>query len=44
MNVPLLTTLSAAAAAVTGIRAMREKALQYRSLQEHFRLQEKKLS
>ena len=42
MNVPLLTTLSAAAAAVTGIRAMREKALTYRSLQEHFRIQEKK--
>ena len=40
MNVPLLTTLSAAAAAVVGIRAMREKALRYRSLQEHFRLQE----
>ena len=44
MNVPLLTTLSAAAAAVMGIRAMREKALKYRSLQDHFRLQEKKLS
>jgi len=44
MNVPLLTTLSAAAAAVMGIRAMREKALKYRSLQEHFRMQEKKLS
>jgi carbamoyl-phosphate synthase large subunit len=40
MNVPLLTTLSAAAAAVTGIRAMREKALQYRSLQDHFRRQQ----
>jgi carbamoyl-phosphate synthase large subunit len=39
MNVPLLTTLSAAAAAVMGIRAMREKALKYRSLQDHFRLQ-----
>jgi carbamoyl-phosphate synthase large subunit len=44
MNVPLLTTLSAAAAAVVGIRAVREKALKYRSLQEHFRLQEKKPS
>ncbi len=41
MNVPLLTTLSAAAAAVVGIRAMREKALRYRSLQTHFKLQEK---
>jgi carbamoyl-phosphate synthase large subunit len=39
MNVPLLTTLSAGAAAVVGIRAMREKALKYRSLQEHFRKQ-----
>jgi carbamoyl-phosphate synthase large subunit len=39
MNVPLLTTLSAAAAGVMGIRAMREKALKYRSLQEHFRIQ-----
>ncbi|MBN1439495.1 MAG: carbamoyl-phosphate synthase large subunit [Anaerolineales bacterium] len=38
MNVPLLTTLSAAAAAVAGIRAMREKALEYRSLQEHFKV------
>jgi carbamoyl-phosphate synthase large subunit len=39
MNVTLLTTLSAASAAVMGIRAMREKALKYRSLQEHFRRQ-----
>jgi carbamoyl-phosphate synthase large subunit len=39
MNVPLLTTLSAAAAAVVGIRAMREKGLKYRSLQEHFKNQ-----
>jgi carbamoyl-phosphate synthase large subunit len=36
MNVPLLTTLSAASAAVAGIRAMQEKGLRYRSLQEHF--------
>ena len=40
MNVPLLTTLSAAQAAVMGIRAMRDKGLNYRSLQEHFRRQE----
>jgi hypothetical protein len=39
--VTLLTTLSAAQAAVMGIRAMREKTLSYRSLQEHFRLQGK---
>jgi len=38
MDVPLLTTLSAAAAAVAGIRALREKALKYRSLQDHFRM------
>jgi carbamoyl-phosphate synthase large subunit len=36
MNVPLLTTLSAAAAAVAAIQALRQKELQYRSLQEHF--------
>jgi carbamoyl-phosphate synthase large subunit len=36
MDVPLLTTLSAAAAAVAGIRALRAKALKYRSLQAHF--------
>jgi carbamoyl-phosphate synthase large subunit len=41
MNVPLLTTLSAAAAAVVGIHAMREKTLSYRSLQTHFHLQER---
>jgi carbamoyl-phosphate synthase large subunit len=34
-GVPLLTTLSAALAAVNGIRAMQEKQLQFRSLQEH---------
>jgi carbamoyl-phosphate synthase large subunit len=37
MNVPLLTTLSAATAAVAGIRAVKEKALRYRSLQDHFK-------
>ena len=36
MDVPLLTTLSAAAAAVAGIRALQAKALKYRSLQAHF--------
>jgi carbamoyl-phosphate synthase large subunit len=36
MDVPLLTTLSAAAAAVAAIRAMRERELRYRSLQTHF--------
>jgi carbamoyl-phosphate synthase large subunit len=34
-GVPLLTTLSAAAAAVTAIRALRQKGLRYRSLQAH---------
>ncbi|NJN53735.1 MAG: hypothetical protein HC804_02625 [Anaerolineae bacterium] len=34
-NVPLITTLSAAQAAVSGIRALREKDLQVRSLQMH---------
>jgi len=37
MNVPLLTTLSAAAAAVAAIKAMRQKELHYRSLQDHYR-------
>ena len=37
MNVPLLTTLSAAAAAVAAIRALRERDFRYRSLQAHFR-------
>jgi carbamoyl-phosphate synthase large subunit len=37
MNVPLLTTLSAAMAAVNAIQALRKKELSYRSLQEHFR-------
>ena len=36
MNVPLLTTLSAAMAAVSAIRAMHNKELRYRSLQSHF--------
>ncbi len=34
-NVPLITTLSAAQAAVNGIRALREKDFQVRSLQAH---------
>jgi carbamoyl-phosphate synthase large subunit len=38
MNIPLITTLSAASASVAGIRALREKGLRYRSLQEHYRL------
>ncbi len=36
-GIPLLTTLSAAAAAVQGIRALRERELEVRSLQEHYR-------
>jgi carbamoyl-phosphate synthase large subunit len=36
MNVPLLTTLSAARAAVSAIQAMRKNELQYKSLQSHF--------
>jgi carbamoyl-phosphate synthase large subunit len=36
MNVPLLTTLSAAMAAVSAIRALHNKELRYRSLQSHF--------
>lgn len=38
MNVPLLTTLSAGAAAVSAIRALRQKELKYRSLQTHYAL------
>ncbi len=38
-NVPLLTTLSAAQAAVNGIRALRVKDLRVRSLQAHYRQQ-----
>jgi carbamoyl-phosphate synthase large subunit len=36
MDVPLLTTLSAATAAVAAIRAVKQKDLRYRSLQAHF--------
>ncbi len=36
MNITLLTTLSAFAAAVSGIRALRQHELQYRSLQAHY--------
>jgi carbamoyl-phosphate synthase large subunit len=36
MDVPLLTTLSAAAAAVAAMRALRERDFRYRSLQAHF--------
>jgi carbamoyl-phosphate synthase large subunit len=36
MDIPLLTTLSAAAAAVAAIQALRHKELRYRSLQSHF--------
>jgi carbamoyl-phosphate synthase large subunit len=36
MNLPLLTTLSAAMAAISAIQAMRKKELHYRSLQSHF--------
>ena len=36
MNVPLLTTLSAAMAAVSAIQALGKKELRYQSLQSHF--------
>jgi carbamoyl-phosphate synthase large subunit len=36
MNVPLLTTLTAAMASVAGIRALKEKDLTFRSLQAHY--------
>jgi carbamoyl-phosphate synthase large subunit len=36
MDVPLLTTLSAATAAVSAIRAVKQKEIRYRSLQAHF--------
>ncbi len=36
-NVPLLTTLSAAAAAINGVTALKAKELNVRSLQTHFR-------
>jgi carbamoyl-phosphate synthase large subunit len=35
MNVPLLTTLSAAAAAVAAIQGLRKKEMKYRSMQDH---------
>jgi carbamoyl-phosphate synthase large subunit len=37
MNIPLLTTLSAARAAVSAIQAMNKKELKYKSLQSHFK-------
>jgi carbamoyl-phosphate synthase large subunit len=39
MEIPLITTLSAAQAAVNGIRALHQKELRVRSLQEHYALQ-----
>jgi carbamoyl-phosphate synthase large subunit len=39
MEIPLLTTLSAAAAAAAAIRALKQKDFSYRSLQEHYRRQ-----
>jgi carbamoyl-phosphate synthase large subunit len=36
MEIPLITTLSAAQAAVNGIRALHQKELRVRSLQEHY--------
>jgi carbamoyl-phosphate synthase large subunit len=36
LEIPLITTLSAAHAAVNGIRALRQKSLAVRSLQEHY--------
>ncbi len=36
MDLPLLTTLSAATAAVSAIRALRQQELRYRSLQAHY--------
>jgi carbamoyl-phosphate synthase large subunit len=36
MDIPVLTTLSAASAAVAAIRALRQKELKYRSLQAHY--------
>jgi carbamoyl-phosphate synthase large subunit len=38
-EIPLITTMSAALAAVSGIRALRQEELRVRSLQEHYRLQ-----
>lgn len=42
MGIPLVTTLTAANAAVSGIRALREKGLTYRSLQAHYSRQVRK--
>jgi carbamoyl-phosphate synthase large subunit len=39
MNIPILTTLSAAAAAVAAIRALQQKELHYRSLQDHYKVE-----
>lgn len=39
MEIPLITTLSAAHAAVNGIRATQQKELEVRSLQEHYEMQ-----
>jgi carbamoyl-phosphate synthase large subunit len=36
LDIPLLTTLSAASAAVAGIRALTQHSLRYRSLQDHY--------
>jgi len=36
MNVPMITTLSAAMASVSAIQALRKNELKYRSLQSHF--------
>lgn len=36
MGIPLLTTLSAAMAAVAAIRALSQNELRYKSLQDHF--------
>ncbi|MFN8423958.1 MAG: hypothetical protein U0470_11480 [Anaerolineae bacterium] len=38
-KVPLLTTLSAAVACVAGIRALRDRDISVRGLQEHYRIQ-----
>lgn len=39
LEIPLITTLSAAQAAVSGIRALQQKELRVRSLQEHYIMQ-----
>lgn len=39
MDIPLLTTLSAAAAAVSAIQAMNKNELRYRSMQDHYQTQ-----